>query len=381
MSSQEFDRSTKASEVESDALATSNPIPKQSRFNVMIVGIGLIGALLLLLAIAAFSHTREEWYKWILAGLITGFGLGAVFGLWIGRHIGNAPNLQRVSFAGGIVVLNACVGFFAIPYLTSTNDDISVHGIWPKDPDAFYWSIGTATTIVSATIMCLVNFFWYSRDQHRIQTLRAVLNKNRAGLAEAQAKLAAAQRRTEEAERRADEERTRAEQAQQEADQARTTAHGAQRSAQQAQQIAEKEKRWRSNRALLLGRWQCVEYVSHPKNAKPDMGLEIHKELEKDKDVFFFGADERFSIHHPGNPTGFLDKIKSHFGNEAQATADSPTQKTGRWKLDEDGESVFVLFEDGTRQTLKIQALKQTTMTIDKSGEDRQVLRLLVKIG
>src|ERR1700674_2194482 len=71
----------------------------QSRFNLTTSSVGLIITLLLVLVIAAFILAPEMWHKWVLAGLIIGFTLGAVFGVWIGRRIGNAPNLQKLSFA------------------------------------------------------------------------------------------------------------------------------------------------------------------------------------------------------------------------------------------------------------------------------------------
>ncbi|MBI3823166.1 MAG: hypothetical protein HY289_10875 [Planctomycetes bacterium] len=387
MSAQELDRPAGPSSVEPDAPAMSDPNPKQSRFNPVIAAVGLIIILLLLLFIAAVIDVPNVWYVVFVAGLITGFTLGSVFGISIGTRLGNAPNFQRFSFATGIVVLNACIGFFAIPYLTTDS-------LWPRDSQALFWSIGTASTLVSAAILCLVNFFWHSRDQQRINSLRAVVNKHRARIAEAEAKVAAAQRlvedahaateqqlrRAENAEHQVDDERKKTEQAQRETDQARTAAQGAQRNAQQAQHIAEKEKRWRLNHALLLGRWRCVEYGIRPKTADAEMGVEIQKELDKNQDVLVFGTDDRFSIDHPGNPVGLVHKLKSHLGNRSQEPADIPGQKSGRWTLDDGGESVLILFEDGARQTLKIKTLKKTSMTLERNSEQRDVLRFLVKI-
>src|SRR4051812_14322375 len=126
MSAQELNPLTGASDAESDALATSKPQVKRSRFNRIIAGIGLIGSLLLLIAIAAVTGARNVWYVIFVAGLIAGFALGAVYGISIGRRLGEAPNYLRFTFATGIVVLNACVGFFAIPYL-------STNSVWPAD--------------------------------------------------------------------------------------------------------------------------------------------------------------------------------------------------------------------------------------------------------
>src|ERR1017187_6151693 len=166
MSVKDLNHSASRLDAESDTPATSDSQTKQSRFNLTIAGVGLIIILLLLLFITAFFDAPDTWYVYLLAGLITGFTLGTVFGIWIGKSMGNQPNLQKFSFATGIVVLNACVGFFGYAYLTSTKE---LPSIWPNEKNLFY-SIGTASTLVSATILCLVNFFWHSRDQQRINT-------------------------------------------------------------------------------------------------------------------------------------------------------------------------------------------------------------------
>jgi hypothetical protein len=413
MSAQDLDQSTAVPGVESERVspkATTRP-----RLNLAIVGAGLIVSCILLVEAAIFAAPTPDWIVVFLAGMVAGLALGTVFGLWIGRSISNDPNPTKFSLATGIVGLNACVGFFGFSYLAG-------HGIWPKEPNILGWSIGVAATLISASMWCLVNFFWHSRDQKKIHTLRNVLTKTRARIGEAEANASVAQgridaanaqteqyrRRAEEANAQAEEHRRRAEeavaqaeqyrlradeaeqqaieqrliaaQAEQEADKARTTADGAQRTAQQAQHIAETEKRWRSNRTMLLGRWQCVEYVARPKGAKAETGVEVHKEMEKNKDVLYFGPDDQFSIFHPGIPVGFLDKIRSHLSREPRDESDVQAQKTGTWKLDESGDFVTAILADGTQQTLKIGALTKTTMTVDRSSDEWEVLRFLVKI-
>lgn len=386
MSAQELDHSSSALDAGPDALTKSNPRTPRSRFNLRIVGIGLIVLLFLGFGAVAVVQAPDTWMVVYLAGLIAGLTLGTVFGLWIARWLGNALNLRRVFFASGIVVLSACVGFFSFPFLTTDS-------LWPRDPQTLFWSIGTASTLVSGTILCLVNFFWHSRDQQRIHSLRTVVNKNRATIASSEAKRAEAQaraddavhlaeqlrRRAEEAERQRDEERTKADQAQREALQARSIAEEAQRQAQIAQKIAEKEKRWRSNMNLLLGCWQCIEYATRERTADPEMGLAIEKEPAQNKDILFFGADGCFYIDHPGSRVGFLDKIKSQLGAESQDVVDLPARKNGRWTLSEEGDIVRVRLEDGTHMTLKLLALKKTTMTLDCNYDEFELFRFLIK--
>ncbi len=368
MSSQELAPSTG----ESDSPAVSNPAQSTSLSNLYVSSVLLFVTLFAILAVVVSVDRPTDWILYVLAGLITGFTLGTVFGLWIARSLGYNPKPAKFLLAAGIVISNACVGFFGYSYFTSPS-------IWPT-PNSFYGSIGTASILVSGAMLCLVNFFWHSRDQKRIHTLRAVLTKYRAKVVEVEARIVAAEQRAAQAEREAEVQRNKAELAQKEVEQARTAIHGAQVTAQQAQRIAEKEKRWRTNHALLLGRWQCTEYANRPKSAQLDSELEIFKELEKNKDVFSFAADGQIIVDHPGIPTGFFDKIKTRFGKEPQAEADIPGQKKGRWKLDESGNVVLVEFADGSRRTIKIRAITASTMTIDKSTDEQEFLRFLVKI-
>jgi flagellar biosynthesis GTPase FlhF len=248
---------------------------------------------------------------------------------------------------------------------------------------------------VSAAILCLVNFVYHSRDQKRIHALRSVLTKNRAKIAGAESKAAIAQsiaeqantqaeqqqRRAEEAERKLEELRVIAESAQDEAMQAWTAAQTAQQTAQQAQQIAEREKRWRANRALLLGRWQCVEYSALPRSTDADRAREIHQELDRDRDILFFGADDRFMLFHPGRSSTWMARITTAFRDENTHERDVPFEKGGRWSLAETGDAVVIEYADGTSETMKVKTLTKTRLTVDKSSEEWDLLRTLVKIG
>jgi hypothetical protein len=388
MSLEELDRSTSASVGDSDALAVSNQTSKRAYFNLAVVGFGLIITFFLLLTVYILSSDLpKDWIIVFLAGLVTGFALGTVFGLWIAKSIGYDPSPWKFSLATGIVVLNACVGFFGFSYVTTDS-------IWPNNQATLGWSIGVAGTLVSAAMLCLVNFVWHTRDQKRIHILRAILAKNRAKIAEAEAKAADAQRRAaeandhaalerhraDEADKMADEQRKIAELAQQETEQARQSAQGAQKTAVHAQHIAEREKRWRANRALLLGRWLATEYSAQVKSEKTAAAREIHKEQANDRDILVFQADETFTLIHPGKSISLMEKVTFTLGSQKQNQRDVPKQTAGRWKLHEAGDLIFIQYVDGKRVTLKIQSLNKTKMTIDKSSEEWELLRYLVKV-
>ena len=355
------------------------------------VGVGLIVALILALGIAAFVFAPKEWIQWVFGGLIAGFVLGAVFGVWIARRIGNVPNPYKIAFGVGIVVLNAAVGFFAIPFLI--HEEIE---LWPRDLPELGWSIGTASTLVSASIVCLVNFFWHSRDQQRINTLRAVLNKSRVKVADVEAQLALTikhaaeasakadeyRQRAEAAERQCEEERKKAELAQQAVHVARSTAEGAQKTAQQAQLIAEKEKRWRLVRQMLLGRWRCVEYSTRHKDAEKQSSIQIFAEPVKDRDILMFGADDMFVWYHPGKTLGLLERLQGAFGKTA-ANAEEPSwEKCGQWRLNENADAILIRYAgEATDETVKISSLDKTRFVIDKSSETWEHFRILEKSG
>ncbi|MBI2805409.1 MAG: hypothetical protein HYX68_10570 [Planctomycetes bacterium] len=276
--------------------------------------------------------------------------------------------------------------FFIIPYLTGS--------IWPKDPSTLYLSIATASTLVSATILCLVNFFWHSRDQKRIHTLRSVLKKNRDRISEAEAKLADAQRRaasadfeaqqfkrrTEEVGRQSDEERKKAEEAHRDAEEAAALIYAAHRSAHQAQLIAEREKRWRTNRALLVGHWERVEFSTRYRTDR-ESELEVFTEAKKNRDILVFGADDHFIFLHPGQPKGFLEKIQAIFQECAPEKADFPIERRGRWSLNPAGDTIQIAYSDGKgNEVLKVEAVNGVRLIIDKSNGEWEQYQLWIKI-
>lgn len=373
--------SPNAADGERGALGGASSRPDRPYRKLVLAGVGVAVVLLDVLAVAVLLKRPErDWIEILLAGLITGFAIGTVFGLWIARSIGYDPKPKKFSLATGIVVLNACVGFFGFPYVTG-------HGFWPDDPPTLFYSIGTASTLVTAAMLCLVNFFWHSRDQKRIYTLRGMLGKLRLQLRDAAARTEIAQQSADaalaevhQARREAEEQRTKAFEARREAEEARQTAHGAQTTAKQAQVIAEREKRWRSNRELLVGRWRFTEYSTQARKQGASTETEIQQELDRDKDILLLNADDTFRWIHPGKPAGLLGRIAFAFGKQETHEKDHPITRYGQWRLSREGDVIFVRFDDGHEETLKIKAVTKTKLTLDWGNEDWEVLRMLTRL-
>ncbi|MBI2805767.1 MAG: hypothetical protein HYX68_12375, partial [Planctomycetes bacterium] len=115
MSAQDLDHPTSARNSQPDEPASLPWKVNRPRFNILAGGIALIVVLLLLILVIAVIHAPNAWIVVYLVGLVVGFALGTVFGISVARRLGSVPNLQRFSFATGLVLLSACVGFFGSP--------------------------------------------------------------------------------------------------------------------------------------------------------------------------------------------------------------------------------------------------------------------------
>lgn len=432
MSPPELDHSATDSVNEHTARVEAVQSQTPTYVRLFVVGLALVVVLLNLLAIAALiQKPSQDWVEIFAAGVITGFALGTVFGLWIGKNVGYDPKPKKFILATSIVVLNGCVGFFGFPYLTG-------RGFWPTDQQTFFYSIGTASTLVSGAMFCLVNFFWHSRDQKRIQTLRDVLNKTRTQIKVAQARADEAYGQAEQARREAEAERLRAtgferefaeeaarrielektnrqalevaEQARREAEAERSRANRlereiaeeaarrileektkrealdvaeqAQEIARQAQRQAEREKRWRLNTSLLVGKWRCVEYQAIPNDMPAQGDIPRVKEKPSNMDVLTFFKDGRFLMSHPGDSKGGIwGQLATAFSAENIGNPDIAFEKDGHWSLDSSGQTILIQYTNGDRRNLQIRSLDKANLITEKRTDKAEILRFLVKIG